>query len=158
MRANRERYPDREMAGFFGVSNSAYYRWAKYGVSERRSKTDAELTALIRDIVLKPHRRYGSPRVWEELRRVYGKRVSLQNVARLMREQGLNATRRRKYLPPTNSNHGLVVCKNILDRQFDAGRPGEQGCLTSRSYGPPGPGGTGRRYGTGMTGRSSAGP
>jgi transposase InsO family protein len=95
-------------------------------VSERRSKADAELAALIRDIVLKHHRRYGSPRVREELRRVYGKRVSLKKVARLMREQGLHAKRRRKYIPTTNSNHGLAVCKNILDRQFDAGKPGEK--------------------------------
>jgi transposase InsO family protein len=126
MRANRERHTVREMAGLFGVSCGAYYKWARYGVSERRSKADAELAALIRDIVLKHHRRYGSPRVREEPRGVYGKRVSLKKAARLMREQGLHAKRRRKYISATNSNRGLAVCENILDRQFDALKPGEK--------------------------------
>jgi transposase InsO family protein len=36
-----------------------------------------------------------SPAVREELRQVYGKRVSLQKVARLMRENGLSARKRR---------------------------------------------------------------
>jgi transposase InsO family protein len=43
-----------------------------------------------------------------------------------MREHGLHAKRRRKYIPTTNSNHGLAVCKNILDRQFYAEKPGEK--------------------------------
>jgi transposase InsO family protein len=43
-----------------------------------------------------------------------------------MREQGLNAQRRRTYIPTTRPNHGLLVCKNILDRQFCAGKPGEK--------------------------------
>jgi transposase InsO family protein len=64
--------------------------------------------------------------VREELRRVYGKRVSLKKAARLMRENGLNALRRRKYIPTTKSNHGLPVCENVLDRQFHAGKPGEK--------------------------------
>jgi transposase InsO family protein len=52
------------------------------------------LVRLIREIVTKHHRRYGSPRVRQELRMVYGKKVSLKKVARLMRENGLNAQRR----------------------------------------------------------------
>jgi transposase InsO family protein len=43
-----------------------------------------------------------------------------------MRENGLNARRRRKFIPTTNSNHGLEVCENILDRQFHAGKGGEK--------------------------------
>jgi transposase InsO family protein len=43
-----------------------------------------------------------------------------------MRKHGLNARRRRKYIPTTRSNHGLSVCENILDRQFGAGKPGEK--------------------------------
>jgi transposase InsO family protein len=126
MKENRGRYPIREMAGLFGVSGGAYYRWAKQGVSERRSKADAELTGLIREIVVNHHRRYGSPRVREALRRDYGKRVSRKKVARLMREHGLNARRRRKFIPTTNSNHGLPVCENILSRFFHAEGGGEK--------------------------------
>jgi hypothetical protein len=93
MRGNQNWYTVREMAGLFGVSSSAYYRWAKYGASGRREETDAELAELIWKIVLKHHYRYGSPRVRETLRRDYGKRVSRKKVAALMRKHGLNARR-----------------------------------------------------------------
>jgi transposase InsO family protein len=126
MNENQGRYTVREMAELFGVSCGAYYRWAKYGVSERRKEADAELVDLIRLIQEKHHYRYGSPRVREELRNSYGKRISLKKVARLMRENGLHAKRRRKYIPTTESNHGLPVCKNILNRAFHAEGSGEK--------------------------------
>jgi hypothetical protein len=68
MKENRGRYTIGEMAGCFGVSCSAYYRWVRYGVSERRCSADAELIFLIREIQSTHRRRYGSPRVREELR------------------------------------------------------------------------------------------
>jgi transposase InsO family protein len=43
-----------------------------------------------------------------------------------MRENGLNAWERRKFLPTTNLNHGLPVCENVLNREFDAERAGEK--------------------------------
>jgi transposase InsO family protein len=91
MSENRGRYTVREMAKVLGVSSSAYYKWAKKGVSTRREEEDAELVRLIREIVEQQRYRYGSPRVRETLRRDYGKRVSGKKVARLMREHGLNA-------------------------------------------------------------------
>jgi hypothetical protein len=54
-----------------------------------RSKRDAELVDLIREMVSRYYRRYGSPQVQEELRNSCGKRVSLKKVTRLMRENGL---------------------------------------------------------------------
>ena len=126
MQVNRKRYTIKEMAGILGVSRSAYYRWARDGVSERRKTADGQLISLIRQIVLKHHRRYGSPRVRKELREVYGKRVSLKKVARLMRENGLNARRRRKYIPTTDSKHNFAVCENLLNREFAASKGGQK--------------------------------
>jgi transposase InsO family protein len=37
-----------------------------------------------------------------------------------MRENGLNARLKRKFIPTTNSNHGLTVCENLLNRRFHA--------------------------------------
>jgi transposase InsO family protein len=51
-----------------------------------------------------------------------------------MREHGLNARRRRKYIPTTRSNHGLEVCENILNRQFYAGKPGEKWVSSYQRY------------------------
>ncbi|MDR3114517.1 MAG: IS3 family transposase [Treponema sp.] len=66
----------------------------------------------------------------EVLRNTYGKRVSLKKVARLMRENGLNARRRRKCIPTTNSNHGLPVCENVLNRKFQAETAGAKWVLS----------------------------
>lgn len=43
-----------------------------------------------------------------------------KKATRLMRENGLNASRRRRFVPTTDSNHGLKVCENILNRKFHA--------------------------------------
>ncbi len=120
MKANQNEYAVKEMAKLFGVSRSAYYRWARNGASQRRKADDAELVRLILEIVANHHRRYGSPRVRRELRDTYGKRVSLKKVARLMRENGLNARRSRKHIPTTDSNHALAVFENVLSREFYA--------------------------------------
>jgi putative transposase len=124
MKANQGRYAIKEMARLFGVSRSGYYKWARNGVSQGREAADTELLRLIREIVARHSRRYGSPRVWRELRMVYGKRVSRKKVARLMRENGLNARRKGKFIPTTDSKHTFPVCENILDREFDAERGG----------------------------------
>jgi transposase InsO family protein len=126
MQASKGRYTIREMAGLFGVSSGAYYKWVKHGLSEQRNLRDARLIPLIREIQRKHHHRYGSPRVREALRKEYGERVSQKKVAALMREHGVNARQRRKFIPTTNSNHGLPVCANLLNRQFRAGQGGEK--------------------------------
>jgi transposase InsO family protein len=41
-----------------------------------------------------------------------------------MREQGLNARRKRRFIPATNSNRGLEVCENLLNREFHAAAAG----------------------------------
>jgi transposase InsO family protein len=114
------------MTGLLGVSRSAYYQWAKGGKTIRLGEADAELIRLIREIVVNHHRRYGSPRVRQELRQVKGKRVSLKKVARLMRENNLNARCSRKYIPTTDSHHALPVCENILNRDFYAAQAGQK--------------------------------
>src|SRR5215510_5583198 len=126
MEKNQGQYTITEMAGLFGISRSAYYQWTKNGVPQRRSNADAELVELIREIVRKHCRRYGIVRVRIELRKVYGKHVSRKKVARLMRENGLNARRNRKFVPTTDSKHSLPVCENILERQFHAEKPGQK--------------------------------
>jgi transposase InsO family protein len=126
MQENKKRYSIKEMAGLFGVSRGAYYKWVRMGVSSRCQESDAELVRLIREIQTEHHRRYGSPRVCKELRVKYGKWVSVKKVARLMRENGLNARRKRKYIPTTDSKHTFPVCENILNRQFHTESVGQK--------------------------------
>jgi transposase InsO family protein len=114
------------MAGLLGVSRSAYYQRAGRGISQRRRIALTDLIRLIREIVTKHHRRYGSPRVLKELRTAYGKKVSLKKAARLMRENDLNVKRRGKFIPTTDSKHSLDVCENILNREFYAEKSGQK--------------------------------
>ncbi|MDR1176196.1 MAG: hypothetical protein LBK83_12100 [Treponema sp.] len=65
---HKNQYTIRETAGVFGVSSSAYYKWVKHGVFDRRSQRDAELVRLIRKIQLQHQGRYGSLRIREALR------------------------------------------------------------------------------------------
>jgi transposase InsO family protein len=78
----------------------------------------AELLRLIRELVVRHYRRYGSPRVRAELRLRYDKRVSLKKAARLTQEHHLHARVRRSFVGTTNSKHGLSVCENLLNREF----------------------------------------
>jgi transposase InsO family protein len=43
-----------------------------------------------------------------------------------MREHGLNARQKRKFIPTTNSNHRLPVCENLLNREFHAEGGGQK--------------------------------
>lgn len=125
MHKHQGRYGVTKMAGVFGVSRSGYYAWLARGPS-RHEREDRELTALITQIFYDHIRRYGSPRVWEELRDTYGWRVSRKRVERLMKEAGLRSRRRRKFVVTTDSSHTLAVAENILNRGFTAAGPGEK--------------------------------
>jgi transposase InsO family protein len=114
------------MAGLFGVSRGAYYKWLKAGRPDQDKNSDAGLIDLIREIALKHHRRYGILRVRKELWVKHGISISRKKTAKLMRENGLNARRRRKYIPTTDSKHSLPVCGNILNRGFHAEKPGQK--------------------------------
>jgi transposase InsO family protein len=114
------------MTGLFGVSRGAYYKWLKKGCPSRDKNLDTELIDLIREIVNKHHRRYGILRVRKELWIKHGINISRKKVAKLMGENDLNARRRRKYIPTTDSKHSLPVCENILNRNFFAEKPGQK--------------------------------
>jgi transposase InsO family protein len=114
------------MVMLFGVSRSAYYQWVRNGVSLRREVDDAELVRIIREIADRHCRRYGSPCIRIELREAYGKSVSGKKTARLMRENGLNARRKRVFIHTIDSKHSLPVCENILNRDFPAEKGGDK--------------------------------
>jgi len=126
MQANKNRYTVKEMAGLFGVSRSAYYKWVQTRFPNPHEDPDDELIRLIKEIVLKHHYRYGNPRIKKELFRKHGIRVSRKKIARLLREQGLNARRMRKWTTTTDSKHFYPVCENILNRDFFATKPGQK--------------------------------
>ena len=122
---NKGEFTVKKMTELLGVSREAYYKWAKHGFSDRQAEADAELLRLIREIVATHCHRYGILRVRKELLYKHGKQVSRKKVAKMMREHGLNARRRKKHVKTTDSKHSLPVCENILNQEFYAEKPGQ---------------------------------
>jgi len=111
------RYPTSLMCRALRVSSSGYYAWR--GRPESRSKSeDRRLLTEIRASFEASGRRYGSPRVHKDLREE-GIPCGRHRVARLMRDSGLRATPRRRYLATTDSAHCYAVTANLLDRRFE---------------------------------------
>ena len=44
----------------------------------------------------------------------------------MMRENGLNARQRRKFIPTTNAQHASPICDNLLNREFHAEHGGQK--------------------------------
>jgi putative transposase len=114
-------FPIQPMCRVLGVSSSGYYAWQQRPASER-AKADARLAVE----VVAAHRRsratYGSPRVHADLR-ARGVRVGRKRVERLMRQEGIEARRKRRFRRTTDSNHPNPIAPNVLARQFQPAAP-----------------------------------
>jgi transposase InsO family protein len=108
-----------EMCRVLMVGSSGYYAWLerrKQGAGDREL-SDAKLRPEIIRAFKTSKGRYGSPRMYHELKAlglVCGKR----RVARLMRELKLVARRAPRRVRTTDSNHRFPVAMNVLDRRF----------------------------------------
>jgi putative transposase len=104
-----------------GVSRAGFYAAHHRPVAARR-RADQQLAVHVAAAHAASRGRYGSPRVYRELQ-AHGHEVGRHRVARLMREQGLRARKKRGFQRTTDSQHGLPVAPNVLDRQFTAATP-----------------------------------
>jgi transposase InsO family protein len=98
------------------VARSGYYAWRKREPSAR-ARSNERLRLEVRAIYRSARGRYGSPRVHAELR-ARGEQVSRKRVARLMRQDGLRGTKRRRFRTTTNSEHTSPIAPNVLERKF----------------------------------------
>jgi len=85
MRKHQEQFSIRKMAKLFEVSVSGYYVWKSRKPSNRH-QFDLALVQRIKIIQQRHKGRYGSPRIWQELRDENVK-ASRKRVARLMRQE-----------------------------------------------------------------------
>jgi putative transposase len=115
-------FPVRVMCQAMEVSVSGYSAWRRRAPSARQ-QADVALSARIHRAFVVGRGVYGSPRVHALLRR-QGIRCGRKRVARLMRAQGLCATRPRHRKPrTTDSQHTQPVAPNLLARNFTASAP-----------------------------------
>jgi putative transposase len=104
------------------VSVSGYYAWRRR-VPSPHAQADAALAAHIQTTFVAGRGVYGSPRIHAVLR-CQGIRCGRKRVARLMRAQGLCATRPHRRKPrTTDSQHTQPVAPNLLERDFTASGP-----------------------------------
>jgi transposase InsO family protein len=89
------------------------------------TRDDRRLRLQVKASFDESRRRYGSPRVHEDLVE-QGIRVSPKRVARLMQEDGLVARARKRFKNTTMSDHDQPVAANLLDRQFEADSPNQR--------------------------------
>jgi transposase InsO family protein len=115
--AHQDHFPVRLMCRALGVSVGGYYASRQRPVSAR-TQADERLRVHVRAAHAKSRRRYGAPRVHEELK-AGGIATSEKRVARLMREDGLVARGPRRFVVTTNSAHAEPVAPNLLARRFE---------------------------------------
>jgi putative transposase len=103
------------------VSRSGYYNWLKCPISPRKKK-DMQLKEEIRRIYDQNRKRYGSPRIHQQLLRE-GYHIGKKRVERLMSEMGIQAVAKKKYKATTDSAHSKPVAENHLNRDFAPEKP-----------------------------------
>lgn len=115
-------YPLTASCGVLKVSRSGYYAWRVREPSGWRRRRE-ELAVAIHQAYQCHRGVYGSPRVYRALQ-ADGRRVCENTVAKIMREEGLRAKTKRRFVPKTtDSRHANPVARNVLNRQFTADAP-----------------------------------
>ncbi|MBK9692178.1 MAG: IS3 family transposase [Gemmatimonadetes bacterium] len=119
---HRDAYPLRLMCRVLAVTPSGFYAWQRRDPSARY-QDDTLLGVQIAAFHRRSRRRYGSPRIWKDLREEAGRRVSRKRVARVMREAGLVGTPRRRFRVTTQADPRQAPAPNQLARQFTVSQP-----------------------------------
>jgi len=121
IREHRQEFRIVKMCQVLEVSRSGYYSWLSRSAS-RRELSNRALVSEIRSIHERSRGVYGSPRVTAELR-ASGWWCSENRVARLMRLNGIQSKRKRKYRRTTDSRHTYPISPNHVSREFTVRRP-----------------------------------
>lgn len=95
----------------------------KRGLSPRK-QYDEKLKEQILKIYDHGRGLYGSPRIYEQLRKD-GFSCSKKRIERLMKEMGIHARQRRKFKVTTDSNHKLPIAKDHVKRDFTTSAPNQ---------------------------------
>jgi len=115
--AEKALYPVRLLCSLLEVSRSGYYAWVDRPAAPK-TMADAQLVVEIRAALVRGRGAYGSPRIHRELR-ARGIRVGKKRIERLMRDNGIVARQKRRFVHTTDSRHEHPIAPNLLDRDFD---------------------------------------
>ena len=103
------------------VSRGGYYDWLARGESER-SRRDRELLVHIEQVHETSRQAYGAVKTWLELR-ARGIVCGKHRVARLRRQAGIEARRKRRFRVIVEHHYTAPAAPNLVQRQFQVPAP-----------------------------------
>lgn len=118
---NENTYAITMMCRVLEVSRTGYFAYRARETSDRE-KENRLLLEQIRAVQKVTRQSYGSPRMTRELR-TQRKTLGRHRVARLMRENGLGARRKKRFRKTTDSNHSHPCAENLVAREFTVSMP-----------------------------------
>ena len=128
---NKAHWPITLACDVLGVSASGYFEHGRRRSLDKPSKlgtfkrmSDEALLAHIRAIHAEVKAEYGWPKVWKELV-ARGHRVGKERVRRLMKNHGIRARCKRKFVVTTDSKHHLPVAPDLVQRNFTMTAPNQ---------------------------------
>jgi putative transposase len=117
-------FPKAVMCKTLTVSTSGYYDSIKRSPCPQQIRRRSIAQAAAHSY-FESNRIYGYRKVYEDLRQEHVICCD-QTVRRIMREIGLYAHIKRKFVVTTDSNHTLKIAENLLGRDFTAKRPNQK--------------------------------
>lgn len=121
---HRERFGVEPICRTLGVSASAYYHRATGALSDR-AKSDQRLLARIKEIHAANYFAYGARKMWKALK-AQGEDVGRDQVARVMRQNGIyGAKRRSKPWITTIPDPEGSDSPDLVERDFTAAKPNQ---------------------------------
>ena len=114
-------FPVHRLCCVLGVSQSGYFAW-RGRLACHRQRDDMVLLAHVRSAFALSNSTGGSPRMTRELRDI-GLVVGRRRIARLMRDNGLQARQKRRFGGPRMPSRLAGVAPNLLDQDFTATGP-----------------------------------
>ena len=121
MKDHKEEFSIEKMAKVLKVSRTGFYNF----LTQKETKREAEnkrLKGKIRNVHEKSRKIYGSPRIHAELKK-QGESCSKKRVARLMKEEGLQAKMRKKWKKTTIADTKAIPSANHLNQNFKVEEP-----------------------------------
>jgi len=103
------------------VARSGFYDWRVRGES-RRNQQDRELLIQIEEVHHASHETYGAIKTWRELK-ARGIACGKHRVARLRRQSGIEARRKRRFRVIVENHHTAPAAPDLVQRQFVVSLP-----------------------------------
>lgn len=123
MRSHADQFSLTGMCRVLSVSRSGYYGWCRRGPSARQ-RDDLALAAHIRRVHVATREAYGARKVWKALV-AEGVACGRHRVARVRRENGIEARRRRRFKVTHYARRQKNTAPDRVRRHFQAERPNQ---------------------------------